>query len=213
MSTEIDHTTPSPGGTSGQRAGAEALLGRPLLRLLARGEPVTVVQLATATGRSTDQVRRALAAAPDTEYDDAGRIVGAGITLNPTPHRFEVDGKQLSTWCALDTLVFPAILGKPATVSSPCHATGELVRVQVAPDGVTSVDPATAVVSLVTPDDCCSVRASFCNQIHFFSSREVALPWLAEHPGASVVPVAAAYQLGRPIIDTLLGTQDPADCC
>lgn len=213
MSTEIDHTTPNSGGTSGQRAGVGALLGRPLLRLLAQGEPVTIDQLAIATGRSTEQVRRALAAAPDTEYDNTGRIVGSGITLNPTPHRFEVDGKQLYTWCALDTLVFPAILGKPATVSSPCHATGELVWVQVAPDGVTGVDPATAVVSLVAPDDCCSVRASFCNQVHFFSSHEAALPWLAEHRGASVVPVAAAHRLGRPIIDTLLGTQDPADCC
>ena len=213
MNTEIDHTTLNPGSTSGQRSGTGALLGRPLLRLLAQGEPVTIDQLATATGRSTTEVRQALAAAPDTEYDNAGRIVGSGITLNPTPHRFEIDGKQLYTWCALDTLVFPAILGKPATVSSPCHATGELVRVQVTPAGVTSVDPATAVVSLVTPNDCCEVRSTFCNQVHFFSSREAALPWLAEHPGTSVVPVAAAYRLGRPVIDTLLGNQDPSDCC
>ncbi len=84
---------------------------------------------------------------------------------------------------------------------------------QVAPDGVTSVAPATAVVSLVTPDDRCAVRSTFCNQVHFFSSPQAALPWLAEHPGASVVPVAAAYRLGRPIIDTLLGTQDPSHCC
>ncbi len=213
MPTEIDHTTPNPGRTTGQRSGTGALLGRPLLRLLAQGEPVTIDQLAAATGRSTDQLRQALAAAPDTEYDDAGRIVGSGIILNPTPHHFEIDGKQLCTWCALDTLVFPAILGKPATVSSPCHATGQLVRVQVASDGVTSVEPATAVVSLVTPDDCCAVRSTFCNQVHFFSSPQAALPWLAEHPGASVVSVAAAYRLGRPIIDTVLGSQDPSDCC
>ena len=213
MSTEIDHTTPNPGRSSGQPPVPGPCWDVRSCGSWSKASPSPSTSSPPASGRSTAQVRQALAAAPDTEYDDAGRIVGAGITLNPTPHRFEVDGQQLYTWCALDTLVFPAVLGKPATVSSPCHATGELVRVQVAPDGVTSVDPATAVVSLVAPDDCCEVRSAFCNQVHFFSSREAALPWLAEHPGASVVPVAAAYRLGRPIIDTLLGNRDPADCC
>ncbi|WP_245662771.1 hypothetical protein [Nocardia vermiculata] len=36
-----------------------------LLRLLAGGEPVTVDQLATATGRSTEEIRQALADMPD----------------------------------------------------------------------------------------------------------------------------------------------------
>jgi alkylmercury lyase len=76
-------------------AGDRPWLWQPLLRLLARGEPVTACQLAGATGRSADQVRQALAALPDTEYDSLGRVVGSGITLNPTPHHFEVGGLRL----------------------------------------------------------------------------------------------------------------------
>src|SRR5437899_12395494 len=44
-------------------------LYRVLLRLLARGEPVAIAQLAAAAGRSTDEVQRAVAGWSDTEYD------------------------------------------------------------------------------------------------------------------------------------------------
>ena len=97
----------------GGAAGDRPWLWRPLLHLLAQGEPVTVDQIAQATGRTPDQVREALAANPDTVFDQDGRVVGSGLTQNPTPHHFEVDGRQLYTWCALDTLAFPAVLGRP----------------------------------------------------------------------------------------------------
>jgi alkylmercury lyase len=102
----------------------------------------------------------------------------------------------LWTWCALDTLIFPAVLGSTARIESPCHATGTPIRLTVGPAGVTDVDPPTAVVSIVTPGDMASVRASFCNQVHFFASPDAAEHWLGEHPEASVVPVADAHQLG-----------------
>jgi hypothetical protein len=79
-------------------------LFHPLLRLLAEGEPVSVEDLAHAIGRPIGEVRQTLAALPDVEIDHRGRVVGYGLTLLPTPHRFEVDGRQLYTWCALDTL-------------------------------------------------------------------------------------------------------------
>ncbi len=107
-----------------------------LLRLLADGEPITVAAIAAATSRSQADVRSGLAGMPDTEYDDEGRIVGFGITLRPTPHRFDVDGRSLFTWCALDTLMFPLLLGRSAEVTFPCHATGADVRVGVGPEPV-----------------------------------------------------------------------------
>lgn len=61
-----------------------------------------------------------LADLPDLETDVQGHIVGSGLTLRPTPHRFTIDGRQLYTWCALDTLIFPAVLGQVATVEAPC---------------------------------------------------------------------------------------------
>ncbi len=83
-------------------AGAVPWLWQPLLALLAHGRPVTVQDLSAATGRSIPDVRQGLAAMPDTEYDRHGRILGHGLTLVPTPHRFELAGQTLYTWCALD---------------------------------------------------------------------------------------------------------------
>lgn len=183
-------------------------LWSPLLRLLARGEPVPIEDLAAATGRTVDGVRQALADLPDTEYDEAGRIVGYGLTQRPTPHRFTVDGRQLHTWCALDTLIFPTVLDRPADVESPCHATGTPVRVRAETDEVVDVEPATAAVSIVTPEQCTSVRSAFCNQVHFFASPDAAQPWLAEHPDATVLPVAEAFTLGRRLAEEHLLTGD-----
>lgn len=145
----------------------------PLLRLLVDGDPVTIEQLASAAGRNVEDVRRGLAAVPDTEYDDLGRIIGQGLTLRPTSHRFTVAGEELYTWCALDTLIFPALLERSARVDSTSPASGDTIRVTVDPAaGVTSVEPATAVVSLVNPDQITSIRSSFCNQVHYFTSPE-----------------------------------------
>ncbi|ASU84092.1 alkylmercury lyase [Nocardiopsis gilva YIM 90087] len=186
---------------------------RPLLSLLVAGEPVTIAQLATAVGHSEDEIRTALADLPDTEYDAQGRIIGYGLTFNPTPHRYETRGRTFYTWCAMDTLVFPAILGESARVTSPCQATGEPVRLTATPDGPTDVEPATAVVSLVTPDHATSVRTSFCNQSHFFTSAKAAKNWLADHSDARVLPIAEAYDAGRPIMAELLAASPSRKCC
>ena len=174
---------------------------RPLWTLLAAGEPVTVDQLAARTDRPTEQVRDALATMPDTEYDPAGRIIGHGLTFNPTPHHYDTGGRTLYTWCALDTLTFPAILGHTARVSSPCRGTGEQVRLTVTPHGITNVTPATAVVSVVIPAAPTSVRDSFCNQSHFFASPDAAHRWLTEHPDATVLPAIDAFAVGQRIVE------------
>ncbi|MBC9724993.1 organomercurial lyase MerB [Streptomyces sp. TRM68367] len=193
--------------------GLRMWLVRPLQTLLAAGHPVTIEQLAARAGRPAQEIREALAAMPDTEYDAEGRIIGYGLTFNPTPHRYEVNGRTFYTWCALDTLAFPAILGHTAQVTSPCRATGEPVRLTVTPDGPREVEPATAVVSLVTPDAPTSVRISFCNQVHFFTSPDAAKDWLTEHPDARVLPVAEAFAVGRPIIEEILASDTSSDCC
>ncbi|WP_199429520.1 organomercurial lyase MerB [Qaidamihabitans albus] len=187
--------------------------GITLLRLLARGEPVTLGALAAAHGQPVEDVRRALATSPDIEYDGHGRIVGAGLTLRPTPHRFEIDGRVLYTWCAMDTLVYPRLLASPARITSPCQATGAPIDLAVDDTGVTEIDPATAVVSLVTPGDLTSVRTAFCDHVHFFVSRQAARPWLAGHPDASLLPVAGAYDLGRDLVDSSCRPGGTESCC
>lgn len=188
-----------------EETGLDAELLIPLLWILVNGDPVTVEQLADVAGRSVEDVRAGLALVPDTEYDDLGRIVGQGLTLRPTTHRFTVAGEALYTWCALDTLIFPALLDCTAHVESTSPTSGAPIRVQIDPTvGVSSVEPATAVVSLVNPEQLTSVRTSFCNEVHFFTSREDADGWLADHPDAQVLSVADAYQLANYFAKALL---------
>ncbi|WP_103382798.1 organomercurial lyase MerB [Pseudonocardia dioxanivorans] len=182
-----------------------------LLRRLATGHPGSLDDLAQATGRHRDEVRNALAALPDTEYDEHGRVVGHGLTLRETPHRFTVAGRQLYTWCALDTLIFPTVLDQPARVVSPTPGGGARVRLHVDPiAGVTALEPATAVVSVLIPDRCDSVRAAFCDQVHFFATPTTAQDWLTDHPGGTVLTVAEALELGRRLAQDL--TRGPG-CC
>ncbi|MTB73055.1 MULTISPECIES: organomercurial lyase MerB [Actinomycetes] len=202
--------------TGTEETGLDAGLLIPLLRLLVDGDPVTVEQLAAVAGCTLDEVRRGLAAVPDTEYDEQGRIIGQGLTLRPTPHRFTVAGEELYTWCALDTLIFPALLDRPARVESVSPTSGEPIRVTVDPTaGVTSVEPATAMVSLVNPEKITSIRSSFCNQVHYFTAPEDAAAWLAVHPAAEVVTVAEAYGIAADLTAAFLNQTDAAvadDC-
>ena len=66
------------------------------------------------------------------------------------------------------------------------------------------MQPETAVVSLVNPDDLTSIRSSFCNQVHYFTCAQDAAPWLAEHPEGQIVSVAEAHQLGAALTTQIL---------
>jgi alkylmercury lyase len=182
-------------------------LSRPILQLLIRGQPAAPDEIAAAAGRTLDDVRAILRSHPSIEWDDAGRVVGLGLTLRPTPHRFVVEGRTLFTWCALDALLFPALLGVRAHITSPCPVTRTLVRVEVSPQGVHAVEPADALVSLVVPapaehgaEHGSDVRAVFCNHVHFLSSPEAAVRWRVTHPDGLAITVADAFWLGQHLI-------------
>jgi alkylmercury lyase len=186
------------------RAGRQLM--RTAIRLLARGIPVTVTELAAAAGADVADVSNA-PGAQDIEYDDERRIVGWGLTLVPTPHAFIVDGHRLYTWCAADTLLFPAIIGTRARIESRCPTTDIPIRLTVVPEGgVTDLSPATAVISIPDSEelDVSRVRASCCNPGRFFASAEAAADWLTLHPAGTVLPVADAYPQLHAISSRLL---------
>lgn len=176
--------------------GSVKWLFQSLLQMLTKGEPVTVEDIASVTGKSIEEVQQVLKTLPSIELDEQGNVVGFGLTLKTTPHHFEVDGKQLYTWCALDTLIFPELIGRTVHVESPCYSTGKPIKLTVEPDRVVSLEPSTAVVSIVTPEDMSSVRTSFCDQVHFFSTEGAAQDWLNQHPDGKVLPVKEAFELG-----------------
>lgn len=147
-----------------------------------------------------------LAKLPDTEFDPAGNIVGWGVTLVPTAHRFQIRGQQLYTWCAFDTVLFPPSLRVPAQVQSMCPTTGHLITFVATPEGVIKeLTPTSAVLSLILPakrSDC--VRGTFCEQSLFFQSEQAASPFLAAHPEAVLLSVEEAASVGRLVAQNCL---------
>ena len=184
---------------------------RTLLTLLAEGMPVPKGAVARALGRPERDVVDLLAQIPSLEFDDAGDIVGAGLSLRPTMHLFEIGGRRLYTWCALDTLIFPAMLGRTARVTSPCAATGASVRLLVSAEGIDELEPASAILSLHLFEGR-DVRNAFCRDVNFFLSQNSAAGWLHTHPGAWVLPVAQAHSLARDLARQLADGGGPT-CC
>ncbi len=63
-----------------------------------------------------------------------------------------------------------------------------------------SVDPSSAVVSLVRPDRVDDVRTEVCALGSFFASREAAAEWLTAHPEGMVSSVDEDFRLHREIM-------------
>src|ERR1700687_715034 len=116
-----------------------------LYQELAKGHAVDAAQLGRALGISKAESHALLqrGSINDLIYsDDQGSVLGfSGLAATPMHHRFEVDGRILSTWCAWDSLFIPEILGRPALVTSPDPESGELVRLVVEPDQIVSGAP------------------------------------------------------------------------
>lgn len=107
--------------------------------------------------------------------------------------------------------------------TSPASAASRLAR-RPSHHGIgksQDVQPATAVVSLVNPGGTGPVRSSFCNQVHYFVSREDARAWLETHPGGEVLDIEAAHRAGAAIAASMLSNttaEAPVsdarhDCC
>jgi alkylmercury lyase len=210
--TELAVLITAPMRTTGGRAFLEII--PPTLALLATGKPAYPEEIAATSAKSPEDVRAALERFPSAEWDEQGRVVGLGLTLQLTPHRLELEDRTLFAWCALDSLLFPALLGRPASIESPCRGTGELVHIEVTSAGIEVVEPPSAVVSIVAARDLTNFRRVSCNNAHFFSSPEAASRWLEKHPEATILSVEVAFRLGRLIAEGLTDisrSAEPAD--
>ncbi|WP_288367776.1 organomercurial lyase MerB [uncultured Marinobacter sp.] len=190
-------------GLTGQR---EAALHVTLLRELALGQPVTVERLAKSLNWTTDEVVLVLEKlhCGTIEYDGQGRLIGFGITLRETQHAFVVNGRPLYTWCALDALMFPTIIDEGAQVQSRCPQTNNSVNMTVTPQGVVSLEPEDAVISLVSVAAAGNIRSAFCCDVLFFASRHAGEAWGRDKPNAQLVTVQKGFELGKRIAHLML---------
>lgn len=158
-----------------------------LLHLLLDGKPVSADRFADFVGLSHAEVEALFAGlrAWGAEFDEAGNFVGAGMTLIPTPHRYEVNGRRFFTWCAPDTLFFPLMLGHTAAIESTDPVSYERILATISPRGVEHIEPPTAVLTSRRGGDASDVRGSICQFGHYFTSRTSAAEYVARHGGAA----------------------------
>ncbi len=179
----------------------EQVISLGLYRLLAEGLPVSRQRLAAALNLPVDMIKETLAQWWGVYYDGEERVTGYwGLALPQMAHRFLIDGKTLYAWCAWDTLFIPELLGQTVRVESNCPKTRRKIKLTVAPQGVSDLDPPGAVMSLLTPEAAQvreNVVANFCHYVHFFHSSEAGENWISEHPGTFLLSIEEAYVLGK----------------
>jgi len=181
----------------------EQKLSLTLYRLLAKGAPVSREQLAKVTGQSLENINHTLGGWQDIFYDDDDCVIGfLGLTSQEMPHRLEVNGHTVYTWCAWDTLFIPELLGATAHVTSTCPVTQKEIKLIVSPAGIKAVNADEVWVSFVSPDENElreNVTTSFCHFVYFFADRTVAERWIKEHPGTFLLSLDDAFAVGKQV--------------
>ena len=169
-------------------------------RLLGEGRPFRPEELARRVNLPTEEVASFFDEWPMVQRDRQGRVVAfGGLTLEPTSHALEVDGRTLHTWCALDTLFLPQLLGRPARIRSTSPETGETISLTVDGAGVHDVAPEGAAMTLheVGGFDLQDVVGTFCCYVHFFASEQAARAWAERSEGTYVASIAEGFEYGR----------------
>lgn len=165
------------------------------------GCPVSHQQLADACAIALPEVNRLLKTWIAIYYDDLGNIIRFwGLTLNETPHKLLIDGRELYAWCAWDTLFLPALMGKAVQVVSHCASSNVPIQLSIDRKHIMSLTPDNAVLSFVMPDEegiRKDVISIFCHSVLFFSSAEKGEQWVANNTGTFLMPVERAYVLAQ----------------
>lgn len=186
-----------------------------VIRHLAKGVPVTVDDIAAMAADldlDADEARDFLE--PRTEHDTRHDIVGFGLTLKRTPHRFSTARNDMFAWCALDTLILPHLLEETAHVESSAPGSGTVIRLVVGPDGISQVRPIDAVITLpdVDPQDLDTstvnaIWATFCHRSYFFPSPADAERWASANDRVEVASPADGFAVARRLAAAFLASE------
>ena len=178
------------------------VLLRQLFPLLAQGRPVQPMQLAQITGNDIPRVEQALSDG-HTDRDKQGNVIELfGITQVPTLHRIQVGHACLFSCCALVSQMVPLLLSQTAVIESVDPVGHRLVRLAISPTGIQSVEPESAVGTLVLTSAeqvQKDVRSAFCMHVHHFPDTDSAQEFVDLDPRRYVVDIQqfhmAALQL------------------
>lgn len=183
-----------------------------LLELLAAGHPIPRAEALAAIGELEIDHGKARAFLDSaTERTEGGEIAGFGLTCNQTNHHVTIDGARMSTWCAMDTMVFAVVLGRTLLVESTAPGTDQTVRLQAHPHGPDDIDPPTAVItwprrskSEVDLGSVSGILASLCNHSLFFATRDQAQRWAGGRADVAILSVQDGFEIARAVAEGFL---------
>jgi len=173
--------------------------------LLEHGAPVEQEAWAKKAGVEPDTLAAVLEnarARGRVEFDSKDRLVGiAGLTIEPTRHRLDVNGKERWTWCALDAMGILGALRSDGTVFSDDPSTGEEIEIHFSagkPDG-------DAAIFILGGYADVNVKDAWCPMVNFFTSLQAAKTWVElQNLDGDVVSAARiaeeAAEVWRPVV-------------
>jgi len=178
----------------------EQRLALKLYALLSEGGAVPLERLCRRSGMSVADITTTLKNWPGVFYDGNHHIIGFwGIAVDEMPHRLEINGTTVYTWCAWDTLFIPELLGATALITSHCASSGDEITLTISPIGIESQSDQ-IMVSFLVPDEnelIENITTSFCHYVFFFRTRASAEHWITEHPGTFLLSLDEAFTVGR----------------
>ncbi len=132
----------------------------------------------------------------------SGEILGAyPFSARPTRHRVSFDAQTVYAMCAVDALGIAVMLGREVRIESRCPLCGGAINVKADAEGITHLEPASAVVWLGEPRARATCCADWlCPEINFFCSDEHVNQWRlgqAEASGYALMPLEALYLASR----------------
>ncbi len=169
--------------------------------LLAAGTLPTPMEVARRTGMERHEVERILAEMVERDWaarDATGTLVILyPFSARPTGIQVHLRGVAREVMCAIDALGVAPMLGESVAVTSPCPVCDASLRVDVSPDAITRVQPASlAVVHRRTPGPAHLTR---CHATRFVCSPEHGEAWVRQQggPNDAVAPLDEAFAHAR----------------
>lgn len=176
------------------------------LRLLAEGYPVSAEMVASkleipaVIAQSVFEASRGKG-----QWDKEGRLIGSGLTLVPTPHRFRIMDRDLFTCCAYDTILLPGLLGTVAEVESPDPLNGNQINLIIGPQGPETYTPKSAVLTVLqVTEPATGPESAVCTNSHYFTSRASAEEWSMDRSGVGIMLIEDAFgQVKQNLLDAV----------
>lgn len=159
-------------------------VGRVAFHAVRQGERPTAVQIAEQMGKDPDDVGadlQRLTSLGEANLDPDGRVEAvAGLSVAPAPHRLELDGQPLHTWCAYDAVGIPAALGSDATARTRCAWCDAPIEVCFTAGRLDQAPPAVLWFPALWADGD-NPQECWCPQANLFCREDHLEAWRSEH--------------------------------